>query len=91
MTNYPTSSREAILYPISYVAAFRYKPGSLHFHPNEQITWITKGSVKVLSQGKEFIVKAGGVLIIPPNVPHEFFALEIPLILIFLRQHVKIG
>lgn len=48
----------------------------LHFHPNEQITWITKGSVKVLSQGKEFIVKAGGVLIIPPNVPHEFLALE---------------
>lgn len=48
----------------------------LHFHPNEQTTWITKGSVKVLSQGKEFIVKAGGVLIIPPNVPHEFFALE---------------
>jgi len=48
----------------------------MHFHPNEQITWITKGSVKVLSQGKEFIVKSGGVLIIPPNVPHEFFALE---------------
>ena len=48
----------------------------LHFHPNEQITWITKGAVKVLSQGKEFIVKAGGVLIIPPNVPHEFIALE---------------
>lgn len=48
----------------------------LHFHPNEQITWITQGSVRVLSQGKEFIVKAGGVLIIPPNVPHEFHALE---------------
>lgn len=48
----------------------------LHFHPNEQITWITKGSVKVTSQGKEFIVKAGGVLIIPPYVPHEFVALE---------------
>jgi quercetin dioxygenase-like cupin family protein len=48
----------------------------LQFHQSEQITWITKGSVKVLSQGKEFIVKAGGVLVIPPNVPHEFFALE---------------
>ena len=48
----------------------------LHFHPNEQVTWIIKGSVKVLSQGKEFIVKAGEVLIIPPNVPHEFIALE---------------
>jgi quercetin dioxygenase-like cupin family protein len=29
-----------------------------------------------LSQGKEFVVKAGGVLIIPPYVPHEFRALE---------------
>jgi quercetin dioxygenase-like cupin family protein len=48
----------------------------LHFHPSEQITWITKGSVRVLSQGKEFIVKAGGVLIIPPYVPHEFLALD---------------
>lgn len=48
----------------------------LQIHQSEQITWITKGSVKVLSQGKEFIVKAGGVLVIPPNVPHEFFALE---------------
>jgi quercetin dioxygenase-like cupin family protein len=48
----------------------------LHFHPNEQVTWITKGSVKVFSQGKEFLVKAGGVIIIPPNVPHEFLALE---------------
>jgi len=48
----------------------------LHFHPNEQITWITKGSVKVVSQGKEFIVKAGDVFIIPPYVPHVFYALE---------------
>ena len=48
----------------------------LHFHANEETTWVTKGSVKVLSQGKEFIVKAGDVLIIPPNVPHEFYALE---------------
>ncbi len=49
---------------------------SEHFHPNEQITWITEGSVRVLSQGKEFIVRKGGVLIIPPYVPHEFLALE---------------
>ncbi len=48
----------------------------MHFHPNEQITWITKGSVKVRSQGKEYIVKTGEIFIIPPNVPHEFYALE---------------
>jgi len=48
----------------------------LHMHPNEQITWITQGSVKVTSQGKIFIVKAGNIFIIPPYVPHEFLALE---------------
>lgn len=48
----------------------------LHHHVNEQITWITEGSVKIYSQGKEFIVKAGEVIIFPPHVPHEFFALE---------------
>lgn len=48
----------------------------LHHHANEQITWITAGSVEVFSQGKRYIVKAGGVIVFPPNVPHEFHSLE---------------
>jgi quercetin dioxygenase-like cupin family protein len=48
----------------------------LHHHENEQITWITKGSCEVYSQGKKFVVKAGGIMIIPPNVPHEFVFTE---------------
>lgn len=48
----------------------------LHHHVNEQITWITQGSVKVYSQGKVFILKAGDVIVIPPNVPHKFVSLE---------------
>lgn len=47
-----------------------------HQHPNEQVTYITKGSVRVLMNNKEHIVKAGSVLIIPANVTHEFFCLE---------------
>ncbi|MCT2560382.1 L-dopachrome tautomerase-related protein [Chryseobacterium herbae] len=47
-----------------------------HQHPNEQVTYITKGSVKVLMNNKEYIVKSGGVLIIPANITHEFFCLE---------------
>jgi quercetin dioxygenase-like cupin family protein len=49
---------------------------ALHHHPNEQITWITKGRCEVSSQGKEFVVSAGDVMIIPPNVPHEFRCTE---------------
>jgi len=74
-----TITRQYVMGSQSMLVKWTLKKGAvipLHFHPNEQITWITKGSVKVLSQGKEFIVRAGGVLIIPPNVPHEFLALE---------------
>lgn len=61
------------------LARFDFKKGAIvpkHEHPNEQITYILKGSVQVKTQGKEYIVKAGQILIIPPNTPHEFEALE---------------
>jgi quercetin dioxygenase-like cupin family protein len=48
----------------------------LHHHVNEQITWITKGRCEVYSQGKKFVLNAGTVLVIPPNVPHEFTCTE---------------
>ncbi|WP_254603593.1 cupin domain-containing protein [Burkholderia lata] len=48
----------------------------LHHHLNEQITWITAGSVKAFSQGKHFRVSAGQVIVFPANVPHESRALE---------------
>lgn len=72
-------TRQYIMGAQSMLVKWTLKKGAvvpLHFHPNEQTTWITKGSVRVLSQGKEFIVKAGDVLVIPANVPHEFLALE---------------
>lgn len=61
------------------IARFVFKKGAIvpkYNHPNEQITYILKGAVRVLSEGKEYIVKAGQVLVIPPNVYHEFEALE---------------
>jgi len=61
------------------LARFDFKKGAIvpkHEHPNEQITYIIKGSVRVKTQGKEYIVKAGQILIIPPNTFHEFEALE---------------
>jgi quercetin dioxygenase-like cupin family protein len=44
----------------------------LHHHINEQVTWIVSGRCEVFSQGKRFEAKAGTILVIPPNVPHEF-------------------
>ncbi|AZA57149.1 cupin domain-containing protein [Chryseobacterium shandongense] len=61
------------------IGYFTYKKGAVvptHHHSNEQYSLITKGSVKVKILDKEFIVKAGDGIIIPPNVPHSFTALE---------------
>lgn len=48
----------------------------LHHHANEQITWIVQGECEVYSQEKKYILRAGDIMIIPPNVPHEFIFTE---------------
>jgi len=48
----------------------------LHHHYNEQVTYILEGSLKFAVDGKEIVVKAGEVLCIPSNMPHEAWALE---------------
>ena len=49
---------------------------ALHHHPNEQITWFTAGRAEVFSQGRRYLITAGDIMIIPPNVPHEFRFLD---------------
>jgi len=48
----------------------------LHHHINEQVTYILEGALKFAINSKEIIVKAGEVLCIPANMPHEAWALE---------------
>ena len=48
----------------------------MHSHVNEQLTYILEGALKFFIDGKEIIVRAGEVLCIPPNMPHEAHALE---------------
>ena len=47
-----------------------------HQHENEQIAYILQGALRFLVAGEERIVRAGEVLILPPNVPHSAEALE---------------
>ena len=50
-----------------------------HSHENEQITYILKGALRFwLGEDgeEEVIVRAGEVLVIPPNLPHQAEALE---------------
>jgi unsaturated pyranuronate lyase len=48
----------------------------LHSHENEQITYVLEGALKFCLQGKDIIVRAGEILVIPGNVPHSAEALE---------------
>ena len=47
-----------------------------HHHHNEQVTYILEGALKFSIDGKEIVVRAGEVLCIPSNMPHEAWALE---------------
>ncbi|RZK29988.1 MAG: cupin domain-containing protein [Hymenobacter sp.] len=51
----------------------------LHSHHNEQITYILEGALRFRvgeGDGEEVVVRAGEVLCIPSNVPHQAEALE---------------
>jgi quercetin dioxygenase-like cupin family protein len=48
----------------------------MHSHVNEQLAYVIDGALKFLIDGKEIVVRAGQVLTIPPNMPHQAEALE---------------
>ncbi|MGC3947758.1 MAG: cupin domain-containing protein [Chryseolinea sp.] len=47
----------------------------MHSHENEQYSFILKGSVHATIGDTVMIIRAGEVVIIPPNVPHSFRSL----------------
>jgi len=47
-----------------------------HHHENEQVSYVIRGTLKFEVNGKEIILHAGDVLIIPSNVVHSALALE---------------
>ena len=47
-----------------------------HSHVNEQLSSIFEGALKFWIDDKEIVVRAGEVLVIPPNMPHKAEAIE---------------
>jgi quercetin dioxygenase-like cupin family protein len=47
-----------------------------HKHVSEQITMVVSGAIKLTIGDKDFTVRAGELLVIPPNVVHSAVALE---------------
>jgi quercetin dioxygenase-like cupin family protein len=47
-----------------------------HKHHNEQISYIVEGVLKFWIDGRELLVRAGEVLVIPAHMPHKAEAME---------------
>lgn len=48
----------------------------MHSHRSEQFSIILEGALKFMIEGKEFVARAGDIVVIPSNVPHYAEALE---------------
>jgi quercetin dioxygenase-like cupin family protein len=75
----PLIDREMLVGNKIMLARVLMKKGAhvpLHQHHNEQVTYILEGALKFAIDGKEIVVRAGEVLCIPSNMPHEAWALE---------------
>ena len=48
----------------------------LHHHESEQLSYCLEGALKFEIEGREIVLQAGEVLVIPSNVPHSAIAVE---------------
>jgi quercetin dioxygenase-like cupin family protein len=54
-------------------SVIEFKAGAVvpvHQHENEQLTYCVSGTMHFTIDGKELVLRAGEVLLIPGNVPH---------------------
>jgi len=75
----PLMAREMVVGDKIMLARVLMRKGAhvpMHQHHNEQVTYILEGALKFSIGGKELVVRAGEVLCIPSNIPHEAWALE---------------
>jgi quercetin dioxygenase-like cupin family protein len=75
----PDISRKIITGTNEMIAQVFLRKGSVvpeHAHVSEQITYILEGALQFWIGGQELVVRAGEVLVIPPNLPHKAAALE---------------
>lgn len=77
-----TISRRIVTTDRMMIAQIFLKKGAVvprHHHENEQITYVVSGALRFHvgeAPGREIVVGAGEVLVLPSNVPHTAEALE---------------
>jgi quercetin dioxygenase-like cupin family protein len=75
----PLLTRQFVSGDKGMAARIMLKKGCLvpeHSHANEQIALILSGALEFTVNGKKITVRAGELIVLPPNVPHSALALE---------------
>jgi quercetin dioxygenase-like cupin family protein len=75
----PLASRQIIHSETMTVVRRRLSKGAmlrLHRHPDEQLSMVEHGKLKLVVNDEERIVGSGETCVIPPNAPHSVEALE---------------
>ena len=58
---------------------WEFKKGAIaarHHHPHEQIVFMVRGKLRLVVGETERILGQNDIVVIPPNTPHEAYALE---------------
>ncbi len=75
----PLITRQYIVGANTMLARIVLKKGArvpMHQHFHEQISHVVEGALDFAIDGRNLTVRAGDILTIPPNIPHEVVALE---------------
>jgi len=75
----PTISRQIVTGVSAMAGMITLQKGShvpKHSHVSEQLTYVLEGSLRFLIEGREILVGAGEILVIPAWVEHEATAVE---------------
>jgi len=61
---------------LARVTAMAGAVAARHHHVSEEFFWVVSGSARMTFDDREELVKAGEMMVIPPNVPHSIVMLE---------------
>jgi quercetin dioxygenase-like cupin family protein len=79
----PAVSRRYLTGERVTIARFELTRGGvvpMHAHENEQVSIVMSGALRFTIDGREFVVRTGEAMQIPPNLPHEVEVLEDTLV-----------
>lgn len=77
-------TRQLITGTYGMLARFALRQGAIvpiHSHASEQFSSILEGALKFRMEGREFVARAGDVVVIPSNLPHYAEAVEDSVVL----------